>query len=352
MKEAIIYIPGAEIKAIGQSLDEAVKALTGAQRNYKIENSEDIFLGGLYGKGLSVRHTEKDLTKVDIFEVYWGDILEAQNPSNQKALKKVLWGFDLLVFWWFSRIWKAILSNRYMLLWLLASTVLMILWYFSVVVLGLKTLMDSIPHFLDVNSISLPEWMDIDYKTLFQGDIKLYLLATAILSLFPINILLHISGFVKDYLTKHELRNQICTRITQIMNSIEKNKEYKKITILGYSIGTLMALDFLASYQKNNDQCQVEFISVGSASSFLRLKSNWVKTKQNDVIKNKNIDQWHDYFSPHDWLCSYEGIEISNRNFKSYSIESDINLLDRFTTKVHQNYFHFPKVAEGILAKK
>ena len=52
--------------------------------------------------------------QIDIYEVFWGDVINKNYSPDLPIFKKVIFGLELILFWLISPIWKGARKNTWM----------------------------------------------------------------------------------------------------------------------------------------------------------------------------------------------------------------------------------------------
>ena len=353
MKEAIVYIPGVNIKTLGQSVNDFAAEFSESQSVGKVLEPKPVILKSYSGKNIRIKHKESDeVSDIDIYEAFWGDIFQRFQPQGKSVIKKFKWGTKLISYWLFSKLWKALFTNKYMFFWFTISGIFLMVWFSSILFVAIGAAQDATQNLFASSDYGLISKLYNYIPAFFEQNYTYSVFIALVLSILPINRLLHMTGFIKDYLTTSVLRNEIHERVLQLVNNIESTGKYEKITIMSSSMGTLITLDFMSSFKKNRDYT-LDVITIWSPISFICLRSKWARDKVIEMCGNSSINLWYDYFSKHDWLCSYKNIKNISKSdaskFISFEVNSELGLLDRFSSKVHNNYFKNPSVVDSIL---
>ncbi|MFY0630884.1 MAG: hypothetical protein JXR05_10920 [Flavobacteriaceae bacterium] len=336
-KEALIVIPGLDSKEVGFALKRVVDSISDKQtiatvkkiNNPEKPNSESLEV--TFNNSLEVK-------KIDVYEVFWGDIITENYSDNIKSKRKIFFGLELIIFWLFSPIWKAASKNKWMFIGICFSGLVITLWYFSIigVVLSAIETYDPIRKLLP-KIILIPPLLA-----------NIYVLIGLLLSVLPTALILKASGFTMKFIKDPGIRRSVKNRIQLLVNAIEKDEEYEQITFFSHSLGVIPALDFLSKYDNPNN-LKIKSITIGAAISFLSHKTNLFREYLDECRGNENIDAWLDYFSKEDWLCSYESINSYGDHFESKELKMDSSWGSRFNSKIHIKYFDDTEVIEKLI---
>ncbi len=358
-KEALIVIPGLDSKEVGFALNRVVDRMINQQSIAtvnKISTPESPNM-----ESVEVTFEDTGVKKrIDIYEVFWGDVIHENTSKDLPILKQVIFGLELILFWLISPIWKGALKNKWMFLGICFSGLLLIGWYVSIVGVFISAV-DNTDIVTSIKGLFLEappqdEHMRMGMsleevpKLISSFFTKIFVLVGVVLGLFPgtLNIILKVSGFCMKYIKSKLLRDDVKNRIRLQTNAIVKNPDYNRVTFFSHSLGVAPALDFLSTYE-NPSQKRIRSITIGGAISFLSYKTQLFKDYLTDSVNNTNIEEWQDYFSKEDWLCSYESINKYGDRFSSENLQLDSSWLKRLGTKTHRKYFDHSTVIEKLL---
>ncbi|GAA4271578.1 hypothetical protein U6A24_13410 [Aquimarina gracilis] len=334
--EAIIVIPGLDAREIGYALERVVKKISERQ-----QISDVNILGEGNGQKKSVeltfKHTSEKKT-IDVFEVFWGDIVNENYSEELPLWKKVIFGLELITFWVFSSVWKGALKNKFLFSAITFSGLIITGWYLSVLGI-LATAIYNTKFLVEHLALSeLPAWFP---------EVSLGL--GIFLGAFPTALLIRASGFSMKFIKSALVRDAIKGRIGSQMNYITTSNKYDRVTLFSHSMGAIPTIDYLSNYQKNSD-IKVRSITVGAAISFFAYKSSLIRTDLIECSNNSHIDEWLDFFSKEDYLCAYETIDELGENFYSQELKMDSSWLSRLSNKVHVQYFDDSRVIEKLIS--
>ena len=336
--EAILIIPGLDSKVVGFALERLIDKISKRQQISEVKVLNDQ-TGHKHGLELTFNNTgEKKI--IDVYEVFWGDIINKNYAEGLVLWKKVVFGVELISFWLFSSIWKGARKNKLLFLAMIISGLVLTGWYLSVVGLVITAFYNSemLRNLFGLHS-KIPEALpEISFALgIFLG-------------LFPTTLILKISGFSMKYMKSSLVREEIKARINSKMLAImTEANNYERVTLFSHSLGAIPTLDYLSEYQ-NTDKTNIRSISVGASTSFFANKSSLIRNYLDKCSKNEHIDEWIDYFSKEDWLCAYDTIDEYGENFSSNELSLDSSWLSRFGGKVHLQYFDDSRVIEKLIA--
>ena len=357
-KEALIVIPGFDSKEVGYALNRTVDKLASEQSIAtvnKVSTPENPAM-----QRLEVTYADTGEKKeIDVYEIYWGDIINQNYSDNLPVWKKVVFGLELIFFWLFSPVWKAAFKNKWMFIGIAFSGLVITFWYVSIVGVFISAL-DSTQVLDSIKMIfqePLPEeemrmGLSVEELPKLVSNLftEIFLIAGIVIGLFPtlMNLILKVSGFSMKFIKSQLVRDDVKNRVQTQMNAINKDGSYERVTLFAHSLGVIPALEFLSDYNSNNN-IEVRCITIGSAVSFMANKAKIFRDYAKKVINNDKVTEWADFFSKEDWLCSYESIGKPGDRFYSEEIKMDSSWLSRMSTKPHTEYFNHSKVIEKLI---
>jgi len=353
-KEAIIIVPGLNSKVAGTILDQVVNQLADHkeievstkknQNNHQTQSLELTFID-----------QEQEEKEIDVYEVFWGDIINENSNPEKSLFKKLVFGFELIVFWFFSKIWRAALSNKFIFVGICFSGIVILIWYLSIIGLVISSIFeyssfsDFIPNFLKLFS-SEKAAENLAKEVSEENFVKPLLgVIIALMAIFPTAIILKMSGFTMKYLKSSLVRDKVTDRIEKQMNALMKDDKYNRITIFSHSIGTIPVVDFFANFE-NKSNSKIRSVTTGAPASFLALKSPRINECLQLCSTNPHINEWWDYFSTEDYMCSYRNVDdLGVDNFVSIPLSMDSSWLARFSQKVHLQYYEDARIIKKLI---
>lgn len=185
-----------------------------------------------------------------------------------------------------------------------------------------------------------------------MGGWSVWLVASALLSLIPVNAGVDIFDFARRYLEDDTdgriLRAKIRQRISVILDDVLNENIYDRVTVLAHSFGVVIATDMLADYQHSKP---IRYISMGGALKALSYKSEWVEKEIKKCLSNDSLEVWIDCYSDQDWLCTKtpipDGCSSKKIQYKKNNLK--FSLLKQISGKSHEHYFTDENVLKTIL---
>jgi len=298
--------------------------------------------------------------RIDIYEVYWGDIIEKNYSDDVTIFKKFFFGLELIFFWIFSPIWKAAYKNKWMFIGIVFSGLLVTFWFISVIGILISALdsaevLDTIKYVFHDPPLEEEIRMGLSFKEApkLVSDFftKLFVVVGVVLSLFPgvIALILKVSGFSMKFIKSQIIRDGVKKRLAAMANAIGRDNSYSSITFFAHSLGVIPLIHFISDYENYGNK-NIRCITVGSPVSFLMNKTPLFKEYIVNSLKNIHVTAWYDFFSKEDWLCSYDSVKKYGDRFDSEEISMDTSWTSRLSTKPHKAYFNHSKVIKKLIA--
>ena len=354
MKETVIFIGGFDAQYQNYYLDTfLVPGLLSQLKGIDIKLApEDVKIPGQTGKRFFCQLEKKKKT-IDIYEVYWDDLVDRLSTKNIRQQFSRGLG---MIFFWLSHCWKIMNISPIFFFQTSTALLLMLLWYFGIVVLVLSALGNqqdttSVPAFLEDLLEPVISWAD-------GAGLQIWLTISTLLALSPhsINRVTDFTDFIANYFRDESTRGRppvralLRNRIKQAVDNVNSEGAYDQITILAHSMGGLIATDFLADYRSQKG-CPVLFITLGSPLEISCSMTRWVKLEIKKCLENPHIERWDDFHSSQDWLCSkvpvpngqYQGKLVSQR------VSFKVSLLKQMSGDSHLEYFFDPKVLRHLV---
>lgn len=358
-KEALIVIPGFDAKEFGFALNRTVENINNQQSIADVSKIPTPENPNMQRLEVTFSNSEEK-KQIDIYEVFWGDIIEKNSIQEVTVWKKVIFGLELMFFWFFSPIWKAALKNKWMFTGIAFSGIIITFWYISIMGVFISAL-DSTEVLNQLKSIFIEEAHDEESMRMGLSVQELprlvsvffteiFLIAGLIIGLFPstMSLILRVSGFSMKFIKSQMVRDDVKNRVQFQMNAIHKN-EYDRVTFFAHSLGVIPTLDFLAGYDSIHEN-KIRCITIGSPVSFLANKAKVFLEHAESVQKNPKVVEWADYFSRADWLCSYKSLGEPGDRIFSQQIAMDSSWTNRMSTTAHLAYFTHSVVIEKLIS--
>lgn len=350
-KEAVIFVPALTapekdfyLNYLSAGLTEQIESTS-----IKVKEVGEAKIAGNSGKKFELYLDKEKVKIIDIYEAYWGDLFN--NKLSEKDIKtRVISGTHLAFYWLFSKIWASLREAPLLFIGLIISLLLLTFWYYGTIVMALTAIgQDS--KFLGFQiDPHLAQKIGKFGETI--GGWSVWLIASALLSLIPVNAAVDIFDFARRYLDEDTdgriIRAKIRQRASAILDDILNENYYDKVTILAHSFGVAIATDLLADYQYPQ---KIRYISMGGALKILSYKSAWVEKEIKKCLSNDTLEVWIDFYSDQDWLCTKtpipEGCSSQKIQYKKNNLK--LSLLKQISGKSHEHYFTDENVLKTIL---
>jgi hypothetical protein len=354
MKEAIILVSAFGTQCQNFYLDNfLVPGLLSQLEDVDIKlDPEDVKIPGQTGKRFLCQLENGDKT-IDVYEVYWQDLINRLSAQDIKS--KFIRGMGM-IFYWFGCSLKIMKTSPVFFIQISIILILVLLWYYGVVILILAGLSEQV----SLNSVSFLQntlGQISDFATTGNGW-QIWLFISAMLALLPksINLVIDFTDCLTNYLRdesiqgKPPIRALFRNRLKQVVDNVSSEESYDRVTILGHSMGSLIATDFLADYQDRQGK-QLRFITWGSALETTSSVADWMKLELQKCLENPYIYQWEDFYSNQDWFCSKVPVlnEQTASKIVSKKVSFRVSLIKQISGASHMEYFFDSKVLRHLV---
>ncbi|MFN5967747.1 MAG: hypothetical protein ACK46E_22035, partial [Pseudanabaena sp.] len=314
---------------------------------------EEVKISGQTGRRFVVESELGTKKNIDIYEIYWRDLVD---DLNDKSIRyRVFRGIYLLFYWLFASL-KIGRISRIFFFQVLGILLLITAWEYSTVTLAL-TAIGNDPNTL---GFRLPSELATTLGKLGTtlGGWQTWLITSAILSVLPVptNVIVNLLDFMVRYAEDDtergsvSLRDRLRYRLSSVLDDALNETKYDKITVLAHSLGTVLAVDFLADY-KHPSAKKISFITLGSPLKTLASVSSWISEEIRKCVNNKSVEEWSDFYSNQDWLCTEAPVSYDEENnkFQAEAISLRVSLAKQMSGEVHLAYFSDRLVLEKII---
>jgi hypothetical protein len=345
---AFILIPGLDPREKGIAAQRLINGLINCTEQGKIEEAGQVKLEGEKASKVIVVYPDGPPAELHIFEAFWGDLTRAEIPDDlsKKVLVRLRNATGLLVYWFFSGVWRAVPhASRYMTGALLFSSLLLVAWYYSVLQVGLTSIGPSENVLLS----KLHDWGK------GMGVWWVWGIVSLAVGCLPLDEVVDISSFTKRYLQNVAgtdevgCRDKIRHRMKEVVDEVCGSGNYESVTIVAHSFGTVAAVDLLAGYVPGGN-LKLRLVTMGSPLELLGYRSAWVRTETDRCLKNPAISTWYDFYSRDDWMCSKVPGHGSGPGQKSYKQVRECSAMEKLTGKSHKVYYQSQEIMETLTA--
>jgi len=125
---------------------------------------------------------------------------------------------------------------------------------------------------------------------------------------------------------------------------------YDEVIVLGYSFGSVIALDVLADHPDEAGLGKTRLVTWGSPAAVLTYRSAWLTSQCKMLLRRRALHSWDDYHAPYDWLCAAAPGHAKAEIGRSVSLHLDAYWLQGMTGKPHARYFQTQEALEDLLA--
>lgn len=338
-KELIIFIPGMVVSEPEEFLEKLMNGIRSfcQSQGLRLRSLEDSGEPGTGRRQIEVMLEDGSVKTIDIQETYWGDLRPLL--SSESIMRKILRGFNLLVFWVSSpKTWGQARHSKFMMFNMIFTLILMLTWYYGALAAGI-TAIGSNPDFFGQ---PLPGWLAEWSKDLGKdmGGWSVWGIAAIIMGLLPVTKMIDAIYSTKDYLqNRHGVRHKICGRIAKALADASRSagKRYDRITVLAHSFGVVVGTEVLADYAGENTKVRV--ITLGGPLLLIAARSDRVQNALDRFIANDKIETWIDFYSDQDWLCTKSPVDESVNKFQSRKITATVPFDEKVKGESHNLYF-------------
>lgn len=277
---------------------------------------------------------------IDIQEISWSELIPPL--FNQKNTTQLLSGL-MLVYYWLSakKIWKVARHSKYMLVSMLFAACVMVLWYvglFLAVGASLGATTDNPQGMFDLPEFAKTLLKDISTQAKALGSWHLFGFALALSALAPTKSIVNHSYSAQSYLTNRDnVFYKIRSRLFSAFHDASKHQHYQQITVVGYSFGSIPAIEALAAYHGAQ---QIRFISLGSPRMLMAARAERIEKATKQLISNTQVVHWYDYYSKYDFLCSNPMQDQDATQYSSFELNQAVPYTERLNGKSHEAYFY------------
>ena len=350
-KEAVVFVPGLAVQDRDFFLDCISTGLTEHLEITNVKEVGEAKIAGNSGKRFELYIDAENIKIIDIYEAYWADLFSKLSEQDLKS--QFLNGTYLLFYWLFGKIWASVREAPTLFIGIMTSLLLLFFWYYGILAMAL-TAIGQDPNFLNFIPIKTEWAKSIGSVGTTMGGWSVWLIVSGLLNLIPVKLGVDIADFTRRYLDEDmegsAIKAKIRQRVSVILNDVLNEKIYERVTILAHSFGVVVATDMLADYYYPK-QIKIRYISLGGPLKVLSYKSGWVEKEIKKCLNNNIIDNWIDFYSDQDWMCTKtpipkgcnpEKIQYQKNNLK-------FSLFKQLSGKSHTHYFTDEKVLKTIL---
>lgn len=350
---AVILIPGMDSREKGAAQRKLVLGLINCCERMRVAEAGQASLPGEKGTSLAVTRDGRSAT-LHVFEAFWRD-LTLQEPPKQ-ALARIRDGAELLLYWFFSGVWRALVrSSWYMTVGLLFSSLLLVAWYYSVLAVGLaaigtdpdlagqagsEAVVQNLIGFLGKIGKQMGSW-------------QVWILVSFLLGFIPLDGMVEISSFTMRYLRNDVgedgvgCRDKIRHRAKGVLDDAVACGAYDSVTVVAHSFGAVLAVDLLAD-RGPEGSVTLRLVTMGSPLELLGFRSAWVRAETDRCLQNPAIAAWVDFYAGDDWMCSRVPGHGAREGQESRPQTRESSLLAKLSGESHKSYYRSQEIMEAL----
>ncbi|MEB3884043.1 hypothetical protein [Lyngbya sp. CCY1209] len=354
-RDAIVFVPGFDAKEKDYYIDRylALGLANRLEDRRAYMEPEPVKIAGLSGRRFTFESQGGAKKTVDIYEIYWRDLVEDLNEGTIRY--RVFRGIYLLLYW-LSASFKIGRMSGIFLLQVTAILGLIAAWEYGTVIMAM-TAIGTDPNAL---GFQLPsQWAEaLGRWGQALGGWQLWLVTSALLSFLPIsiNVLIHLLDFIVRYAEDDTvggvatLRDRLRHRLTGALADVFDSGDYGRVTVMAHSLGSVLAVDCLADYRFRPGEA-VRFVTLGTPLKMMAAISTWIRAEVEKCLHRDAIAEWVDFYSDRDWLCTRVPLHrgVRSDRFRAEAISLRVSLAQQLTAESHRAYFFDRAVLETLL---
>jgi hypothetical protein len=358
-RRAIVLVPGVKREERFFRRDTLVSNLETVEA-FPLRRGDAVEVAGDVG----VRLTPRPLRAVsappgpdlDVFEAHWADMVPEQVELG--PWQKLGSGLDMLAYWLFSwRTWRALTVSRFITLGLMMGGLLLVLWYLALVLVVADAVTKDVTLTAGVRDVPVLGnllQMFLDAAGMV-GHWYWWALIAFVLSIVPVDALVQMARFAKDYLenrpdeTEVGLRDRMRNRVRATLENVLE-AGYDEVLLVAHSFGSVLAIDLLADWPHRDDFARLRLVTLGSPIAVLGYRSKWVDAERRQLLERPELDIWLDFYAPTDWLCTAVPGHAERYPGMSRELDFEAPLRQMLTGQTHMLYYRCSEVLETLAA--
>jgi hypothetical protein len=361
-KRAIILIPGLP----GEKREERYYRRDVLSRNLEILEDFPMNIGDEFAycgeKGQQMvskpLRTGENSQRIDLdlFEAYWADMLPENNELGPWG--KLANGLELLLYWpFYWRNWLALRHSIILSGSMFSSSAILVFWYVALTLLVTTTLQND-PSLIPSELMQIDWFNELWDKFLFITEWirnwSVWIIIAFVFSFVPVDHAVKLAKWVKDYLenTLDEnsigLRDRIRKRVRDTLECVLRERKYDEVWIVAHSFGSIIGIDILANWPHSEDFKRLRFMTMGSPVAALRYRSRWLEDQLKQLLENKDLTVWHDFFSRSDWMCSPIPDHKDIFKKQAHLLKFEAPLPAKLMGRTHMYYYNDPNVLRTL----
>ncbi len=354
---AVVFIPGMNGVRRDEIRDKLCSGLIDLCEQGRVRPSvEDTLLAG-HGRRLEiVTGGDQAPVQCDVYEAFWHDLVETL--SEQALLRRFAEGSRLMLFW--SRAMGTRFKRGWVAWGMFNGAFALLLWYVSILGAALTFLVSYVQSQAVFETFG--EWIGegaagsirdglLDVAT-HPGLTAFFVALAGIITLFnrPIEMVVNVAYFTKNYLTRDRLRIAVSRRASDLLQRIDASGGYERVLLISHSLGTIAAIDLLADLDL--PEASLDVVTLGSPCEVFGRVSPWLREELDRAERSPAVHSWLDMASPEDWLCS--GIPLPDgkgARFESIQIRFPAGRWRQMKGDSHVDYFEQQEVMQRMVQK-
>lgn len=291
-----------------------------------------------------------EMRTVDVVEAFWNDMVPSLTQEGVRT--KVFRGLSLLSYWGRVRVWKGAARRKYLTIGTSVSALTLVVWYWGVVALFLQAVVGNPTANPDASRLASFGLTAISW----MAGWKVWVGASVLMGIIPVALLVDIMDFAKRYLTEEvsgtdavSLRFRIIDRVRQQVRAALAAKLYERLTIVGHSFGSVIAVDLMADLELP-DGMTFRLITMGSPIELMARNAEWLSDEVRRCGARNELEEWVAVESDVDWLASGVGFPEGLSRCRTEMVRSPGIMLDHLAARTHSRYFDNQRVVDIVLA--
>lgn len=344
--ELIVLIPGSARVARGSQRDRFIKGIVESSERLIVEQVE-----GGDASPMAVQLNAKSdagVRRIDVVEAYWNDLVPS--VQNIGAGTKLLRATALLVYWGLSGVWRGFHNRKYLTLGLVSAGIALVTWYYGTLAMFLQAYLQD----QSASSSGQAAASAILPYVRALGTWKIWAASSLIMGLIPVNLLIDIMDLTKRFLTNERaegdsigLRVQVRHRVRSQILAALKGTDYTRLTIVGHSFGTVIAVDVLADLPLAAP-LETRFITIGSPIELLKRRAAWLEQEMGKCLARQDLISWIDIWSDADWFASGAALPTGAKS-RLIRVPVEGTFFDMISGRTHRGYFDQEDVVAAVL---
>ncbi len=380
-KRAVILVHGWGHHPRNSRRDILVDNLAMSRRMPVGETTDGAIAGETFRRLTPIQEHLGKRPVVDVFEAYWADLIPATSDDTPPQR---FWSATKLLFYWMLHPWwlRSLRQNRSLTVVFMASGLLLLLWYATIIValagfvVGSPAGTPSVAEQVDLPLVNEPT-DDAGFTDVFNlvsqrlqpifADIapvannEIFLLLLIILSIFGIGTTASVADFVRRYLSAsvdkdldaviaHRLQTTLQRVFDQPREDDPERPDYDEVVVLGHSMGGVIGLEVLATYDVSAIKDRTTLITWGAPLAVLAHRSP--KRVHRSIMKacSGRVPRWFDVYSSADWLSAR--LPAHDEHYENSSLAADFSIswLKFMSQHAHDQYYYHPESLSMLLA--